>query len=474
MALLGPSATGLASGSAEYAEDRDRPLPHNVILIVVDTLRADHLSQYGYTLDTSPALEPLVKASTLFTRAYSPSSWTVPATASLHTGVHPARHKVIRRGSSLNPKLHTLAEALKDEGYETFGVSYNLNVSRITKYHQGFETFLDYRGNLSAYPDITEMVDETLDWMARRQEKGEPRPFFLYLQPMNCHGPYRVPEAHRSVLLSRPPVSGFKYNSKIMRRIMWKGQIDKRKSVGPRYLRSLQEQYDTSIRYTTDEIGRLLGALVETGQFDNTLIVFTADHGEELFDHGGFTHGYTLYEEVVHVPLLIKMPGQKHASDSNALVSLMDIYPTVLEITGATFEHDIDGRSIGALLSGMRKKEHDHADARRNAPADRILSLQLMWRPRGRIKAVVSKRFKLIDVKKDYTRSGKAQYLFDLKTDPREEKDLSAYREKKRERLFQTLVKRFDEFTEKKAYKRPKNVLSSMKTEALKALGYVQ
>jgi arylsulfatase A-like enzyme len=283
-----------------------------------------------------------------------------------------------------------------------------------------------------------------------------------------------VPKAHQSVLLSRPPVSGFKYNSKIMRRIMWKGQIDKRKNVDPLYLRSLQEQYDTSIRYTTDEIERLIDALVETGQFDNTLIVFTADHGEELFDHGGFTHGYTLYEEVVHVPLLIKMPGQKHSSDSNALVSLMDIYPTVLETLGVTVEHDIDGRSLGALLPGMRRKEDDRGDDRRDMFADRDLSVQLMWRPRGRIRAVVGNRFKLIDVKKDYTRSGKAQYLFDLKADPREEKDLSVIREKNRERLFQTLVKRFDAFTEKEAYKRPKNVLSSMKVEALKALGYIQ
>jgi arylsulfatase A-like enzyme len=472
------SPRGVCRADAVHTEDVDgTQLPH-IVLIVVDTLRADHLSQYGYPLATSPALEALASMSTRFTRAYSPSSWTVPSTASVHLGVHPARHRTIYRGAALNPKLDTLAEMLKAKGYETFGVSHNINVSRTTRYHQGFETFLDTRGTIGSYPDVSKMVAATTEWLAAREKEKRRRPFFLYLQPMNCHGPFKVPEESRSRLLSRPPAKGFKYYDRVMRRIMWRGLVLERQKIGEPYLTSLREQYDTAVRYTTDQLGLILGALQKSGRLDDSLVVLTSDHGEELFDHGGFTHGYTLYDEVGRVPLWIKMPNQRVSATSETLVSLMDIYPTVRELVGGTSRQSLDGLSLQPLFRGTQKGAL--ADGGNASPPavfdDRGLVTQIMWRPRGIIKALLRRQYKYIDIGKDYTRRGPYQQLFDLRKDPGEEKDLASADTARAESMREELKRRWTDYA-KNAFERPPNVMKQLKEEALKALkalGYMQ
>ena len=225
-ALMGAGCDGLT-----------RKKKTNVILIVIDTLRADHLSHYGYEQPTAPALDAFRSQSTLFNQCYSPAPWTGPSVASLHTGLFTARHRTNAHGEKLNQEATTLAESLLNHGWHTKAISFNVEVSRKTGFNQGFEDFDDYLGKVLSYPDIGEMVPRLQIWL----EQIAREPFFLYLQPMNVHGPYRVPKERRGTLLGRPPDGQFVYNDTLMAGIITKNQLSLRDNVNESYLQSLIE-----------------------------------------------------------------------------------------------------------------------------------------------------------------------------------------------------------------------------------------
>ena len=257
---------------------RGRP---NVVLVVIDTLRPDHLNHYGYDRPTAAGFDAFAADATRFEEAFSPSSWTAPSAASLHTGLLPRRHKLGEYGAGLNTDVVTLAETLQAAGWHTIGHSFNHHVSRKTGFAQGFADFDDFLGGSQAYPDVSVMVQRVAKWLDTEPQT----PFLLYLHPMNTHGPYRVPAARAGALLGRAPSGDFKYYGPLMRDIVKGGRLARRAEITPAYLQSLREQYDTAIRYTTDQLGHVFAMLREAGLYDQSLIVVTADHGEELFDH---------------------------------------------------------------------------------------------------------------------------------------------------------------------------------------------
>jgi choline-sulfatase len=291
---------------------------------------------------------------------------------------------------------------------------------------------------------------------------------------MNCHGPYRVPACHEKDLLGRSPNRKFRYYDEIMSEIMWKGRIEKRDEVTDEYLKSLEEQYDTAIRYSTDRVGELLTKLKQWDLYDDSMIIVTADHGEELFDHGGFSHGYSLYEEVVHVPLLIKMPFQKRSQTINDPVTLMDIYPTVLEALDIDLDHFVDGQSVLSLLKKgqyltQRFENEDAACSYKEKP----LFFHLDWPERGKIRAIRWKENKLIEIEQDFSGQKNTHFLFNLKNDPAEKINIIENNAKLSNTLSSQLKAQWKIFSTG-ALGSPRNVLSEMDKEVLKALGYMQ
>ena len=457
-----------------YLTDSDeRPETPNVILVVVDALRADHLTQYGYKRKTSVGLEPFARQATRFENVFAPSSWTTPSTTSILTGLHPARHKATFKGATLNPKIRTLAEILRQGGYDTAGFSYNINITDKTNHHQGFDHFVapkHHGRSATTYPDISEMIDEVEDWV---DYHGRQRPFFLYMQPMNCHGPYRVPKAHQSDLLGRRPTGDFRYYGKLMAGIMLKGKNEDRKKVKKPYLESLREQYDTAIRYTTDQLSILFEWLREESMFENAMVIVTADHGEELFDHGGFSHGYSLHNEVVRVPMFVKLPHQKRSAVRRELISVMDIYPSVAEAMDIRYRHLVDGTSFLPVLKNVDEDGRVDIDGPARLDGRRKLLFNLDWPGRGVMTALVESRYKLIDIVSDYTGRENARLLYDRGDDPGEKKNIA----EKEKNLIDQLRKVFK--TEWQAYSdtafdAPKSALGEMDEKQLKALGYVQ
>lgn len=409
-ATLGRAAAGLLvlGGVACHQPVAEAVAGPNVILIVVDTLRADHLGSYGYERATDEPLGRFLEESTRFADCRAPASWTVPSTASLLTGLLPARHGVVDHGTALSPDTVTLAEELQRAGWQTAGFSHNHNVSAVTHFDQGFERFEAYPGGATAYPDISRLTARATDWLETEVEGR----FLLYMQPMNVHGPYMVPDGERDALLGHEPSDDFRYYGRPMKAILKRGEIERRAEVDDALVRSLVDQYDTAVHYSMDQLGAFLEELDDLGYYDSSYVILTADHGEELFDHGGFSHGYSLYDEVLHVPLFIKAPFQREARVVEDGVSLVDVFPTLIERLGLREPYPLDGLSLSDALDG------------RGALPERTFLADASWTRRCSGQAIEHDGLKLLRIDGDYSGRHGVLELYDLARDPHERRDL--------------------------------------------------
>jgi arylsulfatase A-like enzyme len=462
IARIGIAALCLAQLACVDSSRLDTGIKPNVILIVIDTLRSDHLGDHGYARSTDAPLQEFFDHSTAFHRAYSPAPWTSPSIASLFTGLFTTRHRTNAHGGRLPEAAITLAEILAERGWHTAAFSFNHNVSRKTGFEQGFTDFDDFLGAAVDYPDMHIMMDRVSGWL----DNQPTTPFFMYLQPMNVHGPYRTPESDRAALLGSLPSEEFVFFEGPMRSILREHRIEARDRVEQPYLQSLVDQYDTAIRYSAQQIATLLKNLKRRGLYDDALIIITSDHGEELFDHGGFSHGYTLYEEALGVPLFVKLPGQKTSRVVDTTVSLLDLYPTILEVTGAEAALDLDGRSLLSLMSGKSLRKDGFGE-----PRD--LFFHLAWRKRGSAMAIKRGKYKFIAVGDSYDGLVNAELLFDLESDPEEVRDLSAANPKL-SRIHRQAVNRKRKAYIDSQYADPENIKEQLNLEALQALGYVE
>ncbi|MBW2276079.1 MAG: sulfatase [Deltaproteobacteria bacterium] len=446
-----------AVGGSQLSADKP-----NVIMIVVDTLRADHLSQYGFHLETSPGLDEFASHSTRFENCHTPAPWTRPAVTTIFTGMHPLHHSVTRK-TSLKDRADTLAERLQLAGLETVGISLNPNVSLDFGLGQGFEIFVEEFGDrATAYTDISQMHRLAQMWFWAKGERRDP--FFLFMLPMNVHGPYKVPKGKkRKALLGRAPVKGFKYYSKLMKDIMKRGKAaERRPEVTPVMLQSLREKYATAVRYSTDNIAEFFEFLKKQGQYDNSLIILTADHGEELYDHEGFSHGYTVYDEVLHVPLFIKEPHQHKARVVEEHVEITDIYPTILELLDEEVPAQLDGRSLVPLIEGEKRDE---------SVADKIFVVA--WEKRCVAQGILRWPWKLIRIQQNYEGLTDAEKLFNLQDDPGEFDDMASRRPELIDKLTGGMRKVVSGLEGGEHYAETRDLDPEME-ERLKALGYLQ
>jgi len=439
--------------AAPVGEMGDRP---SVILVVVDALRRDHLSLYGYDKPTSPALDALASESLVFDHCLAASSWTLPSTVSLLSGLYPARHGVHRR-QAVSDEVELLPVVLQESGYATAAVSGNLYVSARFGLDRGFDTFRDRGGQQAReYPDLTELVSEAETWL-----ETAPEPFFLYLHVMNVHGPYLSPEEYRERFLESPWET-FEFRNPTWNKIMQGGEVDRRDEVSPEHVHDLRARYDGAISYTDEVLGGFVERLRARGVLDRSLLVVTSDHGEELFDHGGFGHGYTLRGEVVEVPLLLRLPSGHRLGKGRQVrrpVSLVDIPATLLDVAGI---HDrLRDRSFGdgrSVLAGIGEEE----------TAPRLLLSQLDRSDTASSLLIERWPYRLLQIERSYDSSEPARWLFRLDAQPPRESEWDAgFAEVERagsERL--TLL-------EKKAHAASPVDLEEPTLRQLEALGYV-
>lgn len=322
----------LLSGRGRAAPPR--PSRPNVVLIVLDTVCPDHLSCYGYERKTSPFLETLAESARVYANAYSTSCWTVPAHASLFTGLHVASHGTHWEHYQAEDGLVTLAEVLHAHGYRTFGLCENPSVSAACGFAQGFDAY-----RIVKQPPRQARSNVYVQFKQCVQNQGN-RPFFIFVNLCGPHDPYDSSGQFFKTFLSDPAYAN-QYRIDGLDAMIY--GVPSAKA-----LKHLTEHYDAELRYADYVAEQMAGELRAKGLWDSTLFIVTSDHGENIGDHGLMNHQFCLYETLVRVPLLIHYPECfPPGSQEKSLVQLTDLFPSILRVAGAPHEQfPIQGRSL--------------------------------------------------------------------------------------------------------------------------------
>ncbi|HYN19384.1 MAG TPA: sulfatase [Thermoanaerobaculia bacterium] len=326
-----------ASNTADTAKPPATPAPRpsparpNVIVYLVDTLRADRLGCYGYPKPVSPHLDKFARGATLFETAIAQASWTRPSVASVLTGLGPLAHGVQTLEDRLPEKVDTLAEKLRAAGYRTAAFSTNWHVAADTGFAQGFDDFLFFPQE----PDSAAVNRRVLDWVDQHGKE----PFFLYIHALDPHAPYDPPPDLRQRFAAGIRAEAGKAES--LREI-----YRARRAERARMIAEISPLYDAEIAANDRSFGALMGALHKRGMFEGSTVVFVSDHGEELGDHQALGHARTLYAEVINVPLVIKRPYQARGERIARVAQHLDLVPTILAASGLRVPASLPGTDL--------------------------------------------------------------------------------------------------------------------------------
>jgi len=336
-------AAALASACGPSASS---PPPPSILLISIDTLRADHVGLYGYARDTTPFLDRFARQALVFEHAFSSAPWTLPAHMTMLTGLFPAQHGVVAEDLALAPGIPLLAERLRTAGYQTLGLYYPCWIGPRHGFERGFDVFREHR-----------TVEEARAHVAEELARRDPtKPTFLFLHLFDVHdGP--LPTGEHLIYASPPPYEDF----------FMPGAAAKLPHVAPEVLwestNGLDEEqraalvalYDGGIRHVDANLELLFDALEKDGFLAHTLVVVTADHGESLGQRGRLDGHGELAQEGLHVPLLVRAPDGARAGTRVATpVHLGDIVPTLLEAAGLPADERLPGRSLLGPLPEQR------------------------------------------------------------------------------------------------------------------------
>lgn len=443
----------ILSGCGGLDDSKDHEIK-NVLIMLVDTLRADHLGAYGYDRATSPNIDLLAAESVQFERAFSVSPWTRTSVVSMFTSMYPVAHGCQDKEDVASPQLTMMAEVFKANGFKTIGFSSNIGVSEDFNVVQGFDDFTYFRREpwFESHPSRTDLGYVPIEGMIPAainalDEIGD-SPFFLYFHSLDPHWLYEPPEQFA----------------------LW----GKKEYV---------DLYDGEIRHTDHYLQQLLDHLEKSGKLDETLVIFTSDHGEEFGDHGGLSHGHTLYNELLHVPLLIRHPHFAQAKRMET-VRLIDIFPTLIEV----FDLDADsaviqGRSLLPLL--LNQKDPD--------PEQQFVFAEVMYPSKIEGVSLESDGWKLIwtkqspstlmkrwngEISETWAQREKTNFweLYNTEQDPSEQRNLAFIRKDVTQRVREEMKKIRRDVAVRLPADDPTAPaeLNAEALEALRALGYVE
>ncbi len=397
----------------------------NLLLISLDTVRADHLSGTGYRRATSPVLDAFASEGVRFDQAIAPFPSTTASHMSMLTGLYPCAHRVIAPSVTLAASVTTLAEVLARAGYSTGAVTEDGLIKGDIGFDRGFDAYRDqvWTGDepVGLFPDTTEVAR---GWIVRHATD----PFFFFLHTYQPHTPFKVPAYYKGLFVV-PPAS-------------------------PEALEQ-EAAYDEGLRYTDDLLASILGWLRRTGLAERTLVVVTSDHGTEFGEHGGIGHARGVYDEQVHVPLVLHHPtlaaGGRRIPTA---VSIIDLTPTVLDLLGQTVPEGLQGRSLAPLVRGEPLARGD------------VFAEQL-WGPRQTLLRTDDRAWIM--------KPGGTE-LYDVATDPREQHDLAPEHTDEAAAGAARITAFRDACAEvaKRIQTTAAAPLDADRTRALKALGYLQ
>ena len=427
--------TCASCGDTSSSKNGDRP---NVILISIDTLRADHVHGYGYGPETSPTLDGLMRRGSSFSAAISSAPWTLPSHVSLLTSLYPHTHGVISEPLALNENVETLPVLLKRAGYGTAGFTTMPHLSPRHGFGRGFDAYM-----CEEVPAPT-ALERALRWL----DGAAPESFFVFIHLFDVHSDYDPSE--RFLKMFEEPYAGDVDGSGKTLYKVRDGEL----ALSEEDLRRLIALYDAGIRELDHNIGLFLGALESRGLLGDTIVIVTSDHGEEFLDHGGVLHGQTLYDELIRIPLIMAGPGVPEGNLVEKQVQAIDIMPTILDLCDVRIPPEAQGRSLVPLIRD------------RDAEWTELAFIEADWRNRKHDikRAVRTGRYKLY-----YDRLTGSEELYDLAADPGEKRNILETHPEVAERLRKQLK-------EWMATERGEPVpikLDAKARERLQALGYL-
>jgi len=424
--------------------DSNRTFP-NVLIVSIDTLRADHVSAYGYSRSTTPNLDVLISNGVRFDRARTIEPLTGPALVSMLTSVHPHQHGASRNGLRMRTGLASLPKALQARGYQTMAYVGNWTLrdkmSGLAEHFESYDEILTrnrWWGLVGREANAEDLTDAALEWLKSNANRPSADPFFMWVHYVEPHAPYRLHKDHLKQL--GIPSSG---------------------NVAP------EDRYDTEIAFVDASIGRLLDHMTRTKLNEDTIIVFLSDHGESLGEHGYWGHGRNLYEPTLRIPMSITWKGHLPPGSIEAPSLIIDLAPTILGMLDEEGPSTFEGFDWTGVFAG---------DA---APMDRQTLYQAH---RGAVmskhESELARRSGLLEVgviqneKKEIFHVGKnRRQFYDLTGDPLELDDLSDQKEPPTEWLVTWMRSVFDGLIA--VEDSPPEPLDEESIEALRSLGYV-
>jgi arylsulfatase A-like enzyme len=462
----------------------DAPRRPNVLVYMIDTLRADHASLYGYSRETTPFIRKLGAAGIVFDDAQAQATWTKASTASLMTSLYSYTHGIVNDYDTIPSGAATLAEQLRAAGYVTASMVANPFAGRTTGLQRGFDYMFEYPTVLR---NRTEAADRGTDsaavnkivfpWL--EQHRGEP--FFLYAHTTDPHAPYRPPAPFDARFAN--PAESAQFDAQYMKlrdeREYGGGTVISRANctkagIDPdRFIRQATDRYDGEILHNDRSFELLVGELKKLDVLDDTLIVVVSDHGEEFWDHGWTAHGHSVYQELTHCMFMMwspkLLPSPKRVS---VPVQLIDVMPTVLDLLGLRIPPVVEGRSLVPLARGQAFQRRTPVMASRFAHPGA--------RPDGPVRenrtdsfAYVDPKWKLIYRTKDVGID--RIELYDRTSDRREQNNVAARNPREVDRIMAELGQWMDAQKKIRAVlgRGAKSTLDARTIEQLRSLGYL-
>jgi arylsulfatase A-like enzyme len=484
------------SGGERWSGEGSKARPGvSVLFVVIDALRADHLSAYGYGRETSPSIDRWAREGVLFETARAQAPWTKPSTATMLTGYYPSVLGVNELASGIPESIHPLPEIMKENGYRTGIFTADAFVSPLFGFQRGVDRFyvrmrprfaqlmlghiyffmrrqndvflflvrrmkaveralVGGGGDSSESFSAEGLSQAFMDWLDEDPEK----PFFAYVHYMEAHAPYAPPPPYDKTFMP-PPLAGMARVSQYPR---YTGFLpfDKGPAISADSLSNMIALYDGGIRFADLWVGRVIEDLKQRGVFDNTLILLTADHGEEFNEHGGWGHGHSLYDELLHVPLVLSCPkaGVTGGRRIPHVVRHIDLVPTILDICGIAPPEGLDGTSMIPIIL-----EEEPVDPPRMVMSEVYYGGHFA-------RSLIDGNEKVI-----FSQKGRTTNLafYDLESDPGELEDLADLEPRRAEELAARLEEFHDIAAGKSAAGYTVTIDEDTK-ERLKALGYIQ
>lgn len=430
----------------------------HIILYVLDALRADHLGCYGYERNASPHIDSLADNGVVFENCFTSTTWTRPVAASILTGTYPELHQTRTRYDMFATNLTRLPETLQQAGFKTAAFSTMGNIASEIGFKRGFDQYFDLfrdpdilakRGHLDAareglihtseeevaLPQAEDINPFLFDWLNNHQEENT----FSFIWSIETHEPYRPPESFRQ-FATTPLKPG-------------EGESSDIRSADANDCERLHDRYDDGIYYNDHCLGEIFSYLKHNNLYDDTLLIIIGDHGEAFFEHGFYTHGHAPYDELIHVPLILKLPQNHFAGlRVSGLAELVDLYPTITAVANIEVASENtqfwQGHNLYPLISGEKQEVRNYtfSDTQSLAIHNRYLSLrdhkwkyiQIQRPKRDRntiLKTVryIIERKLLIDILlrprhfwRTYRQGNRNIYLFNLEIDPAEKHNLAS------------------------------------------------